>query len=218
LPPARKPESETERGESGPEAFAQALESHLEGVCQLSPERVAVLFGHYLLFQRWNRVLNLSSVVDFESIVLRHYCESLFLGARLPNEPLSIVDFGSGAGFPGIPLAVLRPDCRVCLVESHRRKAVFLKEATRSLSNVQVRAERAEDVGERFDWLVSRAVAWKDLAAFASRAVSGVALLTSGSESREPLSERTIRWEPAVPLPWGRQMVLLIGRVPRETC
>jgi 16S rRNA (guanine527-N7)-methyltransferase len=184
----------------------------------LSPEQTSVLFSHYLLFQRWNRVLNLSSIVDFDSIVLRHYCEALFLGAQLPSEPLSIVDIGSGAGFPGIPLAALRPDCHVCLVESHQRKAVFLKEATRSLSNAEVCALRAEDVGGRFDWLVSRAVAWRDLRAFAQRAVSQVALLTSGSETQAMLAEGIVSWEPAMPLPWSRQTVLMIGRVPRETC
>lgn len=184
----------------------------------MSPEQTAVLFSHYLLFQRWNRVLNLSSIVDFDSVVLRHYCESLFLGAQLPNEPLSVVDIGSGAGFPGIPLAALRPDCRVCLVESHQRKAVFLKEATRGLSNVEVQAQRAEHVAGRFDWLVSRAVAWRDLGAFALRAVSQVALLTSGSESQALLAEGIVSWEPAMPMPWGRQTVLMIGRVPRETC
>lgn len=184
----------------------------------MSPEQITVLFSHYLLFQRWNRVLNLSSIVDFDSVVRRHYCESLFLAAQLPNMPLKIVDIGSGAGFPGIPLAVLRPDCRVCLVESHQRKAVFLKEATRGLSNAEVCARRAEDVGGRFDWLVSRAVAWRDLGAFVLRAVSQVALLTSGSESEALLAQGIVSWEPAIALPWGRQTVLMIGRVPRETC
>src|ERR1017187_6190482 len=100
---------------------------------------------------RWNRSLNLTAIRSREEAIERHYCESLFLGARLPAGALRIADVGSGAGFPGFPVAVLRPECSVTLIESHKRKAVFLREASRTLPNVRVFAKRAEDVGERFD-------------------------------------------------------------------
>jgi len=70
---------------------------------------------------------------------------------------------GLGAGFPGIPLAIFRPELQVTLIESHQRKAVFLREAARGLSNVLVIAERAESVNESFDWVVSRAVAVEEV-------------------------------------------------------
>jgi 16S rRNA G527 N7-methylase RsmG len=73
------------------------------------------------------------------------------------------VDVGSGAGFPGIPLAILRPEDSVTLIESHKRKGVFLSEAVRNLMNVKVVTDRAENLEDRFDWLVSRAVSLGDV-------------------------------------------------------
>ena len=117
------------------------------------------LESHYELLLRWNRKLNLTRIEELEDVVRLHYCESLFLSQCLPPGPLRIVDVGSGGGFPGIPVAVSRPECEVTLVESHQRKAVFLREATRGLTNVTVAAKRAEDLVGSFDWVVSRAVA-----------------------------------------------------------
>jgi 16S rRNA (guanine527-N7)-methyltransferase len=82
----------------------------------------------------------------------------LYLAKRLPPGPLRIIDIGSGAGFPGIPFAIFRPECNVDLVESHQRKAVFLREAVRKLPNVRVLAQRAESVADSYDWTISRAV------------------------------------------------------------
>jgi len=126
--------------------FADCLRLKLAGAVELTAEQIAILEAHYELLGRWNRILNLTRIDSMEAGVERHYAESLFLGAHLPRRPLLVVDVGSGAGFPGIPVAVLRPDCSVTLVESHRRKAVFLREATRRLSNVVVRAERAGEL------------------------------------------------------------------------
>jgi 16S rRNA (guanine527-N7)-methyltransferase len=83
------------------------------------------LRAHFELLQRWNKSLNLTRIDSVE----RNYGESLFLGRHLPPGPLRICDIGSGAGFPGFPVAVLRPDCEITLIEAHQRKAVFLKEA-----------------------------------------------------------------------------------------
>jgi 16S rRNA G527 N7-methylase RsmG len=124
----------------------------------LSPEQIALLANHYDLLTRWNRRLNLTSVANLHEMIRLHYFESLFLGAQLPRGPLSILDAGSGAGFPGIPIAVLRPECSVTLSESRSRKAVFLREATRELSNVSVFSGRAEDWKGAVDWVVARAV------------------------------------------------------------
>src|ERR1017187_2918733 len=130
---------------------------------ELSAEQIAALEGHYETLVRWNRSMNLTSISDLEEAVERHYCESLFLAASLPPGPLRIVDVGSGAGFPGFPVAVLRPDCSVTLVESHQRKAVFLREVSRTLPSVRVLSKRAEAVGEQFDRVISRAVSYRDL-------------------------------------------------------
>src|SRR5580693_8645036 len=115
---------------------------------------------------RWNQTVNLTAIRMREEAIERHYCESLFLGARLPAGALRIADVGSGAGFPGFPVAILRPECSVTLIESHQRKAVFLREASRAVPNVRVLAKRAEDVEETFDWVISRAVSYADLVPF----------------------------------------------------
>src|SRR5262245_43642475 len=108
--------------------------------CHLSLNFVQIdsLRWYYDLLLRWNRVLNLTPITDGREAVQRHYCESLFVGTVLPPTELRIVDIGSGAGFPGFPLAVLRPDCSITLVESHQRKAVFLREASRGATNLRV--------------------------------------------------------------------------------
>ena len=129
----------------------------------MTPEQRARLEAHFELMLRWNAKLNLTRITDREEAWERHYMESVRLADQLPPGPLRIADVGSGAGFPGIPVAVVRPECQVTLIESHQRKAVFLREATRDLPNVRVLAQRAEDVKERFDWVVSRAVKAEDV-------------------------------------------------------
>jgi 16S rRNA (guanine527-N7)-methyltransferase len=180
----------------------------------LSAEQEAVLEAHLELLMRWNRTVNLTAIRNREEAIERHYCESLFLGSRLPAGRLRIADVGSGAGFPGFPVAVLRPDCLVTLIESHQRKAVFLREAARQVGNVRVLAARAEDVKETFDWAISRAVSYRDLGSFLKKLAPNVDLLT-GSEGPPAMG---FRWEIPVALPWGDQRFLRTGRtVSRET-
>lgn len=124
----------------------------------LTPQQLTLLEGHYRLLLRWNKKINLTRITDLYDAVRYHYCESLYLASRLPEGRHRIVDIGSGAGFPGIPVAVYRSECSVDLVESHQRKAVFLREAVRKLPNVRVFAERAEALAASYDWTVSRAV------------------------------------------------------------
>lgn len=174
----------------------------------LSTEQIKALESHYELMQRWNRTLNLTSIHRLAEVVERHYCESLFIGNVLDAAPQRIADIGSGAGFPGFPLAVLRPDCTVTLIESHQRKAVFLKEVSRNLPNVRVIAKRAEEVLETFDWAVSRAVSYEDLSGILQRLAPKVALLT-GAEP--PPSELGFVWHTPIPLPSGTQRVLRCG-------
>jgi 16S rRNA (guanine527-N7)-methyltransferase len=162
----------------------------------LADAQVETLNRHYQLLLRWNAVINLTTIRGVKEIVLRHYCESLFVAQHLPKEPLTIADIGSGAGFPGFPVAIARPDCRVTLIESHRRKAVFLKEASRGIPNISVLSQRAEDVQLHFDWIVSRAVRSEDVLGF--KLASNYAILVG--DERE-----------GIPIPWGRNRYLLMG-------
>jgi 16S rRNA (guanine527-N7)-methyltransferase len=200
--------------------FRELLARKLAGVAELSDAQLAALEAHYELLVRWNRKLNLTAITDTQGATERHYCESIFLAVHLPEGNLRIADVGSGAGFPGIPVAVVRPDCEVVLIESHRRKAVFLCEATRELSRVRVIAMRAEEVKEQFDRVVSRAVSYDDLAEALKFFAPAADLLTGAEEPPEFLG---FRWGEPLRLPWGIKRFLRSGVrvepgiVPRET-
>jgi 16S rRNA (guanine527-N7)-methyltransferase len=172
------------------------------------PDQVKLLEGHYELLLRWNKVLNLTRIATREEAWERHYGESIFLAEHLPAGPLRIADIGSGAGFPGFPVAVARPECTVTLIESHQRKAVFLKEAARKLSNIRVLSRRAEEVMETFDYTVSRAVSYEDLLVSLPRLAPHTALLT-GAE--EPPAKLAFIWEPPIPLPGSKSRFLRLG-------
>lgn len=188
--------------------FAELLLERLHGIAALTPEQIGALEIHYELLKRWNQTLNLTRVEALEEAVERHYCESLFLAAHLPPGALNIADIGSGGGFPGFPVAVLRPDCSVTLIESHQRKAVFLKESARALTNVRVVAKRAEEVDERFDRAISRAVSYGDLIRPLKK-LAGAADLLTGAE--EPPAKIGFQWGAQIVLPWGDHRFLRQG-------
>lgn len=167
----------------------------------LSEEQLDALENHYRLLMRWNQKMNLTRIVDLEDIVCLHYCEGLFLGSILPPGPQSIVDVGSGAGFPGVPIAVLRPECRVVLVESNVRKAVFLRESCRGLRNISVVSQRVEDLSGSYDWLVSRAVLSTTVLSL-ELAPSAAILMSSLDLEILPRPFRVI------PVPWGEHRII----------
>jgi|SRR5665213_724946 len=145
------------------EDFKSLLALEFSPYGALTPQQLALLEDHYRLLLRWNQKINLTRITTLQDAVRYHYCESLYLATRLPMGALRIADIGSGAGFPGIPVAIYRPECAVDLVESHQRKAVFLREAARTLRNVRVVAQRAEVLTDSYDWTISRAVRPEDV-------------------------------------------------------
>jgi 16S rRNA (guanine527-N7)-methyltransferase len=141
--------------------FRSALESGVRdfGVTALSADQTSQLVKHYDLICRWNKRINLTRITSPRDAARLHYAESLF-GAQFVSER-PILDIGSGAGFPGIPLAVIRPEVRVTALEANHKKALFLLEARDALrlANFEVINARLED----FDWagyelLTSRAL------------------------------------------------------------
>lgn len=101
------------------------------------------------LLVRWNEVVSLTSVRSPEEMVRRHFAESLCCAAVLPRCE-SMLDLGSGAGFPGIPVQLMRPGMRVTLAESNGKKAAFLREVVRELGlETEVFTGRAQDLPER---------------------------------------------------------------------
>jgi 16S rRNA (guanine527-N7)-methyltransferase len=131
----------------------------LEGV-------VAGCFEEYLsLFIRWNAHLNLTAIRDEEGILSRHFVESIACARALPAGIQTLLDFGSGAGIPGIPIALCRPEIAVTLAESQGKKAAFLCEAVRVLGiGAKVYSGRAETLRAVFDCVTLRAVDKMELA------------------------------------------------------
>ena len=188
--------------------FRELLLRRVSGFCRLSDPQIEQLEQHYELMLRWNKTVNLTRIEALEEAVDRHYGESLFLGANLPAGALRIADVGSGAGFPGIPIAILRPETQVTLIESHLRKAVFLKEAARTLGNVAVISKRAEDVRLSFDWVVSRAVRWEEIEKVGLQLAPKLGLLCSGGPEGA---------EEVIPIPWAPQQSVVFHVKPRST-
>lgn len=117
--------------------------------------------------QAWNKRLNLTSITRTEDIFVRHFLDALRCGVVWGPTPQSLIDVGTGAGFPGLPLKLLHPTLALTLVESVEKKAVFLRHLVTllGLSDVRVVVARAETLGqdpryrERYDVAVARAVA-----------------------------------------------------------
>jgi len=144
-----------------------SLESQLGlGVAAMGislPEGAIDRLAQYLrLLEKWNRVHNLTAVRDPEQMVTLHVLDSFSILPHLANAH-TLVDVGTGAGLPGIPLAIARPDLRVTLLDSSHKKATFLEQARAELKleNVAVACERVErwHPQAKFDAVVSRAFA-----------------------------------------------------------
>ena len=100
----------------------------------------------------WNEKINLTAIRDPLEMLYRHFCESMYAAEAIPMENGRLADIGSGAGFPGLALKVVRPGLQVLLVESNIKKGAFLAEVIRELrlSGAQVLARRYEELGRRW--------------------------------------------------------------------
>jgi 16S rRNA (guanine527-N7)-methyltransferase len=149
----------------------QSAEDRLNGLLKEAGEQpldaaLTARFHDYIsLFVRWNARLNLTAIRDEEGILSRHFVESIACARALPEGIVTLLDFGSGAGFPGVPIALCRPEIAVTLAESQGKKAAFLSEAVRVLGiATKVHSGRAEALRVCFDCVTLRAVDKMDLA------------------------------------------------------
>ena len=141
------------------------------GLPPLTAEQTKSFEVYLALLMRWNARLNLTAVRDEDGILSRHFVESIACARALPVGIGTLLDFGSGAGFPGIPIALYRPEIAVTLAESQGKKAAFLQEAVRVLGlQARVHAARAEVLAQQFDCVTLRAV---DRMAEAVRSAAG---------------------------------------------
>ncbi len=137
----------------------------------LQESHLALFRTYYEELVAWDRRFNLTAITDYEGVQVRHFLDSLSCLLALPGADrlagARMVDVGSGAGFPGVPLKILCPAIQLTLVEATRKKVTFLEHLVErlGLSHVEVIWGRAEELGqrpdrrERYDWAVARAVA-----------------------------------------------------------
>ncbi len=185
----------------------------------LPPEAYEQLARYVGLLYRWNQRMNLTAVRDPGVLARLHLGECLRAAQLIPDGTATVLDFGSGAGLPGIPIQIARPELAVTLAESQTKKASFLREAVRSLelSGATVASGRVESLphDRKFDLVAVRAVDRMNraLADAALRVKPGgiCLVLTSASEIssvRKALPALSWRTEP---VPETVQRVILLG-------
>ena len=180
---------------------------------------VAGIQEYIRLLLLWNRTVSLTTVTEFDQILRFHFGESLFALSAVPIENGRLADVGSGAGFPGLVLAMVRPALDVTLVESNAKKFAFLNEVIRELILPNARAVRSrmEDVAsaEIFDFTTARALGQFDLFLRWSKdhlASSGkVVFWLGGDDAAAIASKGGWSWCPQVPIPGSKQRFLLYG-------
>ena len=133
----------------------------------LSDKQIQQLDLFYDLLVEKNKVMNLTAITEFDDVLVKHFADSLSICTVLPSDVKTVCDLGTGAGFPGIPMAIAYPDISFTLIDSLNKRIKFLQEVVDALglTNVNLVHARAEEAGrgknyrEHFDLVVSRAVA-----------------------------------------------------------
>jgi 16S rRNA (guanine527-N7)-methyltransferase len=169
----------------------------------------------------WNEKVNLTAIRDPLEILYRHFCESMFAAVAVPIDSGRLADVGSGGGFPGLPLKIVRPEIELMLVESNVKKATFLAEVTREigLNNARVLVSRYEELGEELtplDTVCSRAVGefvpFLTWAGSERIAAKQVVLWIGGRDLDEVLRVPGWEWKEPISVPKSLRRFLLVGR------
>jgi 16S rRNA (guanine527-N7)-methyltransferase len=203
-----------ERPVSAAQIEAAFTEAGIKGLPSAAYTQLEVYLD---LLLRWNNRLSLTSVREPEQIIQRHFVECAFAATQLPSNIDTLLDYGSGAGFPGIVIALCRPDIKVTLAEAHGKKAAFLREAVRSLGlGTGVFDKRVEDLPteQTFSAVSLRAVEKMELAIpIAIEHAEKYLILLTTQESFPAFGALSpkMNWQAPVPLPNSRQMILAIG-------
>jgi len=133
---------------------------------ELTSSQIKKFYDYMQLLLEWNEKINLTAIIEPEEVITKHFIDSITIQKHI-KENSHIIDVGTGAGFPGVPLKIIREDINVTLLDSLNKRIIFLKEITKKLEleKVQTMHGRAEEMGrdncyrEKYDAVVSRAVA-----------------------------------------------------------
>lgn len=189
------------------------------GLGPLDETAVGRLSAYVSLILRWNSRINLTAIRGEDEIIDLHIIESINVISLIPAGIRTLLDFGSGAGLPGIPIAICRPEIDVTLAESQNKKAAFLMEAVRVLGlSARVHSGRAEELKSKFDCVTLRAV--DKMSAAVSSAADLVApggwlaLMTTvpGLEVLEVAAGSGFDWTRKLPLAGDTAKILALGQ------
>jgi len=120
----------------------------LELGISVQADTVATFLSYLFELKKWNRAYNLTALKNDRDIIIKHFLDSLLFLKAFPQDSGNVCDVGSGAGFPGIPIAIVRPDISITLIEPSRKKCAFLRNIKKviNLNNVAVLDARVEDI------------------------------------------------------------------------
>jgi 16S rRNA (guanine527-N7)-methyltransferase len=197
-------------------AIAQLLQPYI----QPDESRLIAISKYIDLLLKWNARINLTAVRTPEEMVQRHFGESFFAANHVLSQGAAerVIDLGSGAGFPGVPFAMLAPQVQVTLIESHQKKAAFLRELIYQLNlkNARVFNDRGEKYAETADVVTMRAVESfgkaLPLAIRLAEPEGKVALMIGSAQMQAAIGLRVeMKWGEPLPVPGGHSRVLLVG-------
>ena len=198
-----------------------AIAKLLQPFIQLDESRLRTISTYIDLLLKWNARINLTAIREPNEIVPRHFGESLFAAKYLLEQkrPQTAIDLGSGAGFPGVPFAMLAQDVQVTLIESQQKKATFLRELVRilELKNVKVFSDRAESYPETADLVMLRAVEKFEKALslaleITKKEVGRVALMIGSGQVESARKMGTeVSWDEPAQIPCSSARELLVG-------
>ena len=168
----------------------------------------------------WNEKINVTAIRDPLEILYRPFCESMYASVAVPVENGRLADVGSGGGFPGLPLKIIRPNLRVFLVESNLKKATFLAEVIRDLglNDIQVLVRRYEELHEEMaplDYICSRALGeypgFLEWAGSKQTGAKQVILWIGARDLPEIQKTPTWDWQEPIAVPHSFRRFLLVG-------
>jgi 16S rRNA (guanine527-N7)-methyltransferase len=183
-------------------------------------EQVLQIQQYIKILLLWNEKINLTAIRDPLEILYRHICESMYAAEAVPLKSGRLADLGSGGGFPGLPLKIIRPDLQVFLVESNIKKVTFLAEVIRELGlkGAQVLARRYEELGEEvapLDYVCSRALgefpAFLKWARSEQIAAKQVILWIGARDLAEIQKIPAWEWREPIAVPHSLRRLLLVG-------